>query len=235
MQEITFTSFFSSLDREHPVLEAVLTTAEAVTHAVAKSQLVEVIPFVGAAVKLLQAKDSIADRLYAAKLASFIRGVGTFDQAARDQAAAHLLRHGNAKLGDTLLLVLDRMTDLDKPELLGLLFKAFAKGELTAPQLRRLAVAVDVGFADDLRELLDPHAVLSAQQVQDCRRRLVPTGLTAIHVDSVPGGAVLTSYHFTELGVLFYKLVNGKAPDDDVDNLQAAVARPPGGGRRQKL
>lgn len=187
-------------------MEATLTAAEVVADVAMKGHLLEAIPFVGMAFKSLKALDTVRDVLYAEKLRRFLDGVGpglSAAELARLQDDAGEAR----KAGETLLLILDRLTDLDKPELLGHLVRQFAAGRIEAIELRRLAVAVDVGFADDLRELLRPDDVTDPQEV---RERLVAAGLARIHIGLTHNSDGDVTYHLTELGSLLFHVVNGE-------------------------
>jgi hypothetical protein len=216
MTQNTFIKLLKKPNKDRPLLELTMTVGEFAADTVTKGDVLEAVPFVNIAFKALKAKDSIADAMFANKLVLFVNGIGELSEEELRSAKEQFLRDDGKKAGETLLLVLDRITDLDKPELLAFLFKQFVNGELSAEQLRRLSVAVDVGFADDLRELLTPMAGRSEEEAQDCRRRLMPTGLTSIHIGSGYGNAGESSYHYTELGALFFRLVNGFPPMDSI-------------------
>jgi hypothetical protein len=216
MTQNQFAKLLKQPKKDRPVLDFAMTTGEVMADVATKGEVFALVPGVNWAFKALKAKDAIADAIYAKKLVEFINGIGEFSDDERAKAAAQFEKAGATKAGETVLLVLDRITDLDKPALLGFLFRCFATGKLTAQQLRRLCVAVDFGFADDLLDLLDPDAKLSKEEVQDCRRRLVPTGLTSLHIASGFGVGGESSHHYTRIGVLFFKLINGTDPVDEI-------------------
>lgn len=216
MTQNPFLKLLQKPKKDRPVLELTMSVGEFAVDTVTKGDVLEAVPFVNLAFKALKAKDSISDAMFKNKLVLFVNGIGELSEEERRKVAEHFLRDEGKKAGETLLLVLDRLTDLDKPELLGFLFKEFANGRLTAEQLRRLTVAVDVGFADDLRDLLDEQLQGTSERSQDCRRRLVPTGLTFLHVAGGLDVAGEMTYHFTELGRLFYSLVHKTQPDDKI-------------------
>ncbi|MDO8770154.1 MAG: hypothetical protein Q7K57_15915 [Burkholderiaceae bacterium] len=100
--------------------------------------------------------DDFRDRVLATKLHSFLVGLGSHSSQENE---AMIQKLGDsverAKIGEVLFLTLDRYTDLDKCELLGRLVLACGLGLLTAMELRRLAMAIDGAFSDDLQEFLD--------------------------------------------------------------------------------
>lgn len=202
---------FFSPKKDRPGIDLALTVSEVIADANVADATLEAIPFVDLVFKVLKAKDAIADALYARKLVGFIRGIGDLSDFDRNRIAEELIGDEGTKVGETLLLVLDRVTDLEKPELLGFLFRQFSEKRITGPQLRRLSEAVDAGFADDLQVFLDPDQSFSEAEIQDCRRHLTHTGLTVLTVltgwDAGP-----TRYDLTDLGELFFELVRDFGP-----------------------
>ena len=209
-----FIKLFAEPKKDRPVLDLTLTVGELAADTVMKGDVLEAVPFVGLAFKALKAKDTVSDALYARKLVGFVNGIGDLAPKEREKAAAQLLKQDAQVAGETILLVLDRITDLDKPELLGLLFKHFALGRMTSEQLRRLAVAVDSAFGDDLRDFLWKPPESTEEDVQDCLRRLAPSGLTFLNFE--PGTIRMPKYHFTELGTFLFGLVLGEHLNDPV-------------------
>lgn len=226
-RENPFLKILRKPKKDRPVLDLAMTAGEVVSDTLTKGDALEAIPIVNLALKVVKAKDSIADSIYASKLVGFVNGIGDFTSEEREKAAAQFLKDDATKAGETVLLVLDRITDLDKPALLGFLFKQFAIGHITSEELRRLAVAVDIAFADDLRDFLTPRSqqVGSEEQQEDCRRRLTPTGLTFLHIEG--GGFDAGSepkYYSTRLGAAFFQLVNGSPSIDSIPSPGRRVA-----------
>lgn len=201
-----FIKILSMKKKDRPVLDLTMSTTELVMDLANKGDLLEAIPFANTVFKILKAKDSIADSIYANKLVGFIRGIGNLDENQKENLSNNLLKEDAAKIGETLLLVLDRINDLDKPELLGFLFSCFASGQLNSEQLRRLVVSVDVAFSDDLADFLELDGKSNEIEQQACLRRLLPSGLTYFDVRFEEKSGC--SYHATELGMLFFKLKN---------------------------
>jgi hypothetical protein len=216
MRKNKFIKLLNKPEKDRPMLDVTVGAGELAAEMLTNEAVLEAVPIVSFAVNALKAKDSVVDAIYANKLVRFVNGIGELTKEDIQLAREKFLRDDGKKAGETLLLVIDRLTDLDKPELLGFLFKQFIMGHITSEQMRRLSVAVDVAFGDDLRDLLDPESKLSNEQMQDCRRRLAPTGLTFLFVASGFGVGGESSYHFTVLGKVFYQLVNGEAPNDEL-------------------
>jgi len=171
-----------STPRERPVLEATLEAGEAVFDAIVQGNALADVPVIGTAFKIAKAADSIRDRALAAKLARFVTKAELMPQSSRERLKAKITESPQEAIhvGETLFLVIDRITDLEKPSMLSLLFIAFIDDVLTSEELRRLCQAVDAGFADDLVSLLNAHNVPEKSDVP-WMKHLAPTGLTESH------------------------------------------------------
>ena len=220
-----FTDFFSRSDREFNTVEALTSSVEVATRLLLETHIVEAIPALGLVVKLMRAKNATSDHLLARKVEGFLQGTGKLTAQQREAAVHEMFedRDEAQRAGEHLVMMLDRVTDTEKPTYLGKLFRHFASGRIDHDQLRRLSMAVENGFMDDLKHLLHPlqEERLSAEEIQDCRRRLMHTGLTSMHVYRHPGRGVVAYYQLTKTGMLFYELVNGRTPSLSIDTLFA--------------
>lgn len=142
--------------KDEAVLEATLEGGEVVADVLMRGDLIADIPLIGTAVKACRAMDSIRNQMFASKIARFLVPLEKLATGEKDAFKEKIRSSGDGgqKVGETLLLVLERVTDLDKPKLLAQLFVAYLDEVITADDLRRMAQAVDMAFGDDLRELL---------------------------------------------------------------------------------
>jgi hypothetical protein len=195
-------------------LDATASTAEVFADLAMNGDLIASIPIVGTAVKALRARDSLRDALFAEKLTVFIRSLDEIPPVQRDEMRRRFENEDNAKAaGITLLLVLDRLTDLDKPALLGFLLRCFADAQLDAVTLRRLAVAVDFAFADDLRDFLTrplKDTQVSTRPEPEYLGRLVAAGLTQIGVGATWESDGDVVHSASRLGQALHRLVNNE-------------------------
>jgi hypothetical protein len=108
-------------------------------------------------------------------------------------------------------MVLERLTDLDKPALLGFLLKCFACQRIDALALRRLAVAIVLAFPEDLREFLEEPLEISfppGRPEPECRGRLLAAGLTQIAVGVTYDTSGSITHPVSKLGATLHKLVS---------------------------
>lgn len=197
--------------KDRPLLDATMSTAEVLADVAMSGDLIASIPVVGTAIKALRARDSIRDALFAAKLTAFIQSLDGMPSRERDDMRQRFETDEEAKrAGTTLLLILDRLTDLDKPALIGFLLRRFAASEIDAATLRRLASAVDVAFADDLRDFLT-HPLeatpLPTEPEPEYLARLVAAGLTQLGVGVTWESDGNIVHSPTKLGHLLHRLV----------------------------
>jgi len=137
--------------------EAGLETSEVIVDVLSNGAIWADIPVIGTALKLCRAADEVRQALFAAKLARFISNL---NEATDQEKAAIRLKversaHETSKIGETLILVLEQVTDMDKPAMLARLFVSYAEDVVSVIELRRLCQAINLAFADDLRTFLE--------------------------------------------------------------------------------
>lgn len=193
--------------KEWPVLEAILGTSEVGTDFLvanifgAGGDVFSDIPIVGTLVQGLKAGNSIRDRALAAKLERFLEPFTEESVKNRDRFKKRLMQDEaeTRRVGETLFLVVDNFTDLDKAEILGYLFVAFLNGQMSSSELRRMAQAVDMCFADDLAELISSDGRVAGSK-DIWIKSLVASGLAEPVGGKTWDNAGDIYYSLTELG-----------------------------------
>ncbi len=141
---------------EHYLLETALENLEAVIDSVTDNDIVRNIPVIGTAFKMLKGASDIRDRMFAAKLTKFLLTTENVTPQAKEAMRQKIASSPDeAKtIGRTLMLVLDRITALEKAEIIAYLFVAYTLGHIESVDFRRLLDAIDEAFVDDLGDLL---------------------------------------------------------------------------------
>ncbi|MFC5523832.1 hypothetical protein [Polaromonas jejuensis] len=183
-----------------PVIDAVLTVLDGV-------------PVLGTAVAVLKGWDDFRARMMTAKFQSFLEGLG---DKSPEQVQEMLEAFNDSpeveQMGETLLLTLESYTALEKCSLLGKLFCAYLEQRLNNQDFRRLALAINVAFPDDLLEYLslDSHNVDLVGTAR-CMPYLVSAGLAR----EKPYGTIASLdgnmprlYSYTALGQAFRSAIN---------------------------
>jgi hypothetical protein len=180
--------------------------------------LLKEIPVIKTFLAALKTWAAIHDQVFLRKVANFLRACPTFTHEEREKFAKENLNDPKKmkRLGDALVIILDRLDDLEKPEMLAKAFAAHVRGKIAQETFRRLAAAIDIGFLDDLRALAADSA-LPPKYNRQLLCNLVRTGLTEI-----TGGDMLTPpqasrgnhYDLNQLGEVFIACMSGQNPVD---------------------
>jgi hypothetical protein len=151
---------------------------------------------------------AIHDQLFLRKVASFILAAPKFTKEERKSFAREHLRDQKKikKLGAAIVVILDKLDDLEKPAILAKCFAALVRKKIDVQTFRRLAAAIDIAFIDDLMALCEkPDLCLHT----DLARKLLRTGFVEIDeqmdrmaVAQIPGHLWL-AYRLNELGQAF--------------------------------
>ena len=182
---------------DRPIVEASLESVEVVADVLTRGDVLAEIPVFGTAIKICRAADAIRDRAFAVKLAKFVQNLDAISDEQKQKIRRKISdeREEIEKLSETLIFVIERLTDLDKPKLLAQLFVAYIDEVLSGDDLRRLAQAVDAAFGDDLKKLLSLHKVPKKSDDQ-WMQYLVPSGLTRL----------VAGQTFDELGKIYFEI-----------------------------
>jgi hypothetical protein len=166
------------------------------------------VPFFGTLVKLWKAGPQIRDWIFARKLGRFLKPFATLPEKERKQFAQKFDEHPDERkrLGEHLMIVLDRLDDLDKPELLARAFLAYLRGSYDFETLRRLSLAIERCFHPDLLAL-QPKGP-PTEYSQTTALNLAACGLVEIAaVPSIRGAGAQNQYATTDLGDTFLRVV----------------------------
>lgn len=195
--------------KERPVLDAVATTSEAVADILWKDELFAAVPVFSMVFKTVKALDSFRDRMFEAKLAEFLRAADGMPPSAREHLSQKLMLDDEGrKAAETIMLVLERVTDMDKPALLGFLLTQLGLGRIKSQEMRRLATAIDMAFADDLVDFLDESvAGVATSNALEHREALVPSGLTRQVTDGSAPAYEGALWEPTPIGKLLHALI----------------------------
>jgi hypothetical protein len=195
--------------KERNLLEAALEAGEAALDLLTDNEAVKAVPVIGTAFKLLKGVDDMRDRALAAKLETFVR-----DPSLQSDQVRVKLRNGISsseeeaiKVGEMLFLVLDKMTDLEKPRLLARVFRAYLDEVITGVDLRRLSHALDGAFTDDLFALEHWQESAHVSYGIEWKQPLVGVGLTRVVTGQTIDTMTEVHYELTELGRKLYQVL----------------------------
>lgn len=164
-------------------------------------------PMLGAVVKICAISKTIRDRLFVRKVWDFLRACPKFTEAEKEAfVREHLNEPKKAqRLGDAVVLILDKLDDLEKPEMLAKVFGAFVRRQISYDAFRRLSAGIDIASAEDLK------ALGGKPIVPESLAEPYPTGLVRcgfahwILKGNALGSRVGQAAEISELGRLFAK------------------------------
>ena len=188
-------------------LEAFLEGSEAAIDLVTDNEAVKAVPVVGTAIRLLQGVDDVRSRALAAKLTKFLTEPALQSEKLRAKLRAGISASDEEarKIGESLFLVLDQMTDLEKPRLLAKVFAAYLDEVVSASELRRISHSMGSAFTDDLLALQEWEETLHLKYGSEWKQPLVGSGLTRVVTGKTYDDLSEVYYELTDLGRALYR------------------------------
>jgi hypothetical protein len=103
------------------------------------------VPVLGTIVRLVATAGSVRDLVFTRKVVRFLARVSQIPPAERAAFVSENLSDPGKRrrVGEALVLLLDRLDDMQKPDLLGLIFGAYVIGRIDLPTFQRLAAGLD--------------------------------------------------------------------------------------------
>ncbi len=102
------------------------------------------VPILGNIVGAIRTAGSVRDLLLAKKLGRFMRALQDVPLAERETFERKLGAPAERRrIGEALLMLLDRLDDMSKPELVARLFQAFIRGEIDFGAFQQMATAIE--------------------------------------------------------------------------------------------
>lgn len=148
--------------------------------------LVREIPVVKTIVAIGKSVAGVRDRIFLRKVLRFYAGLSSLTVEEKESFLRDVESDKQRKrLGETLVMILDRYDHLEKPDLLAKLFIAHVRGQIDFGEFQRLSIAVERAFIQDLYRLLDFFTVTeegNAKSQWAPWDRLYSSGLSSIEV-----------------------------------------------------
>jgi hypothetical protein len=173
------------------------------------------VPVLGSMIGVIRAAGGIRNLLLTKKLGQFLRSIQSIPLEDRQRYCETLRdRSERQRQGEALLLLLDRLDDMEKPELVGKAFRAFVLGEIDSRQFRSLSSAIDRLPIQHLPDLIDFYAdTRNPRQIDnDVAQALSYAGLVrpAISTGVIIGDISTSSMYYdaSALGELFVRIVS---------------------------
>ncbi|MCK4542964.1 MAG: hypothetical protein KAU17_12075 [Spirochaetales bacterium] len=165
-------------------------SAEYALDSILETDELKQIPVFGTLIKLASAASSIRDRLFAKKIYKFLAAIKDIPAEKRQEFIRNIesKRCGRRRLGETILLLLEKLDDMEKPELIGKVFHKCIIGEIPYKTALRLCAIIDRVYFPDLDDLVKSYR--GKKIGYDVSASLAGIGL--MEVSEIDGG------HFTD-------------------------------------
>jgi len=189
------------------------TAAELTLDNIFESEELKQIPVFGTLLKVAKLGSSIRDRLFARKILTFLREVAAIPFEKRAQFVEQLSSKGNKqRTGEAIILLLERLDDMTKPEIVGKIVCAAILGEIDNETSLKLSAMVDRSYITDLLLLpdsesdsgIDTDVAESLASIGLLERSIVPDILGL----SGKKGANMTIYTLNKFGKALVRILN---------------------------
>jgi len=148
---------FESPAMEKPEKELAVDLAEVAVDAVLQDGLLKDVPIVGTLINLTKLAKSIPDRIFTAKVRSFVAALERVGDLQKDDFLTEMALDHNkrAKLSEVLTLTLDRIDDLEKADYVAYVFMAYVERKIDLTVFKRCLHSISDAFAADLTEFVE--------------------------------------------------------------------------------
>lgn len=167
------------------------------------------IPILGTLVKAKASIGLVRDYVFMKKVAKFLMGLAEIPEEQRRTFMQRVASRGETKkLGEVLLILLDRLDDFDKPALLAKVFRAYLTRNLPLEVFRRLGAAIErlpVGSVEALRTFYSPKRQ-GIETGGEFLSEFASVGLVGI--EFYPTRDIAGGYEPTELGKLLQSIID---------------------------
>jgi len=158
------------------------------------------LPIIGSIVALFKGAMDIRDRIFVAKIARFLFNLTSTPLEQRESFRREIQQNVKIKqkVGASLVLILDRLDDIEKPDFLAKCFRAYLSNNISFDRFRRFAAAIDIAFTDDLKAICSKNA--NVEEEEDVSlSNLARTGLVEFRSIGIQGT-------WNEMGTIRYSL-----------------------------
>jgi len=163
--------------------DLVETAAEAGLDAVLEQDVLKQIPVFGILIKIASLGATLRDRLFARKLLRFLREIADIPQDKRNEFAQKLdSKKEKRRAGESILLLLERLDDMKKPEIIGRIVRLAILGEIDFDTSMKLSAMVDRSYISDL--VLLPQAERGKGIPDEAAEALATVGLLERRIDT---------------------------------------------------
>jgi hypothetical protein len=118
-----------------------------------ENDLLKEIPFFSIFYKSIKTVSGVRDALFAMKVYKFLKEFEKIKQKEKSKFLEKITVNKNEKIkvGQTLIMILDKIDEIDKTQIIANLFAGYIKSDLTKSEFTQLCSIVEKSFLDDLK------------------------------------------------------------------------------------
>jgi hypothetical protein len=186
-------------ENNHLSLELGLETIEILWDAISSNELVDSFPVVSQAVKICKSIDSIKERIFSKKLIAFFSHLDEDGDISDGYKSKYDELLGKEELGESILLTLDAVTNIEKANIVAVHFNALVNGDIVKSEFMFFLYATEKSYIGDLRDLFKTKEnIVRSNDLWVIR--LASTGLAKMNKIVTMIDVSESNYSLTELG-----------------------------------
>lgn len=138
--------------------------AEIALDSILDEGLLEEVPVFGWLKKSYNIVGTVRDRIFLKKVANFLAGTRNMSEEHRSQFSERIKCESDyaKKVGESLVLLLERQEDFEKALILGKVFSRYVCGHIKYEKFLKLAKSIELVFIGDLRNLAEYYASIQS-------------------------------------------------------------------------
>jgi hypothetical protein len=189
--------------------------SEVIFDAALDDGILKEVPTVGTLFSFVRLPWSIRDRIFLKKLSRFVYQLATVpeEQLRKFRDKINADPKFRDRVGEKVLLVIERADDMEKAPLLGRALAAFIEGKVTEEEFMRMTAGIDRALMDDINRLTELEQTNSKNSCP-WAAGLMSAGLAGFRVSGLTGGTY-TFYLINDIGKLVLKHCVARSADSE--------------------
>ncbi|KYG75062.1 hypothetical protein EV198_0408 [Roseivirga ehrenbergii] len=111
------------------------------------------IPIIGTLKSIYKITNSISDHLFVQKILKFLRELETLSDKEKSEMKSKIDNESDNKVGETLLEIINKIDDNNKPKIIAVIFKSYINGEIDFKTFQKFSQIVNKSYLPDLLKL----------------------------------------------------------------------------------
>lgn len=138
--------------------------AEIAFDSVLDEGLLEEVPVFGWLKKIYNIVGSVRDRIFLKKVANFVAGTSNIAEEDRAKFLGEIQKEPEfaKRIGEALVLLLERQEAFEKAYILGRAFSRYVRGQIVYDKFLKLAKSIELAFIGDLQHLAEYYKLIQS-------------------------------------------------------------------------